>query len=93
MFLDDASSGSAAESKEEKEANHFAADVLIPPTDRKRLGQVELTVAGVCKFAKEVNIHPGIVVGCLQHVGLLAWSSPLNQLKDRYQISPKIAAK
>ena len=93
VFLDDASSGSAAESKEEKEANHFAADVLIPATDRKRLGQVELTVAGVCKFAKEVNIHPGIVVGCLQHVGLLAWSSPLNQLKDRYQISPKIAAK
>jgi HTH-type transcriptional regulator/antitoxin HigA len=65
VFLDDASSGSAAESKEEKEADQFAADVLIPSADRKRLGQIELTVTGVRKFAKEVDIHPGIVTGCL----------------------------
>lgn len=87
VFLDDASSGSAAESKEEKEADQFAADVLIPAADRKRLGQIDLTAAGVRKFAKEVDIHPGIVTGCLQHMGLLPWASPMNQLKDRYQIA------
>lgn len=89
VFLDDASSGAAVESKEEKEANQFAADVLINPTDRQRLGQIDLSVAAVRAFAKEINIHPGIVVGCLQHMGLLGYASPLAQLRDRYQIAKK----
>lgn len=89
VFLDDASSSATAQSKEEKEADQFAADVLIAPEDRKLLGQVNLTSQGVRAFASKVDIHPGIVVGSLQHMGLIAWASPMNQLKDRYQIAEK----
>ncbi|OGB30828.1 MAG: hypothetical protein A3F78_06810 [Burkholderiales bacterium RIFCSPLOWO2_12_FULL_61_40] len=89
VFLDDASSGAALESKEEKEANQFAADVLVSPSDRKRLGQIALTTSGVRAFAREIDIHPGIVVGCLQHLGLVGYASPLTSLKDRYQLTTK----
>lgn len=89
VFLDDASSGATVESKEEKEANQFAADVLITPADRLRLGQVAITVDGVRAFAQEIDIHPGIVVGCLQYMGLASYASPLAQLKDRYQLAAK----
>jgi HTH-type transcriptional regulator/antitoxin HigA len=89
VFLDDASSGAATSSKEEKEANEFAADVLVTPADRRRLGQIALTPTGVCTFAREINIHAGIVVGCLQHLKLVGYASPLTSLKDRYQLTVK----
>lgn len=87
VFLDDASSGTAAQSKEEIEANQFAADVLISPGDRQKLGQIALTNVGVKACAQVLKIHPGIVVGCLQHMGLVNYASPLTKLKDRYQIA------
>jgi HTH-type transcriptional regulator/antitoxin HigA len=89
VFLDDASSGAAVQSKEEKEADQFAADVLINPVDRHRFDQIALTVPGVRAFAREIDIHPGIVVGCLQHMGLVEYASPLAQLRARYQIAAK----
>lgn len=89
VFLDDASSGDATTSKEEREANQFAADVLMTPADRRRLGQIPLTVGGVRAFSREIDIHPGIVVGCLQHMGLVGYASPLASLRDRYQIAVK----
>ena len=88
VFLDDASSGAAVESKEEKEANQFAADVLLTAADRRRLGDIDLTTASIRAFAVQVNIHPGIVVGCLQHMGLVGYASPLTNLKDRYELAP-----
>ena len=89
VFLDDASSGAAVESKEEKEANQFAADVLITPADRQRMGRIDFTAEGIRAFAREINIHPGIVVGCLQHIGLVPYASQLAQLKIRYQLAVK----
>lgn len=89
VFLDDASSGAAAQSKEEREADQFAADVLIPAGQRRRLGQIELTADAVNSLAEEIQVHPGIVVGSLQHLGLLDYAHPLTKLKDRYQIGGK----
>ena len=89
VFLDDASSGDATRSKEEKEADQFAAEVLISSADRRKLGQIELTPAAVRAFAGEIEVHPGIVVGCLQYMGLVDYASPLTRLKDRYQIAAK----
>jgi HTH-type transcriptional regulator/antitoxin HigA len=89
VFLDDASSGDALVSKEEQEANQFAADVLITPADRKTLGQIGLTTPAVQAFAQQIDIHPGIVVGALQHMGLLRYDSPLARLKQRYEIAPQ----
>lgn len=69
---------------------------LIPSgeaTPKKRragsLGQIDLTAAAVRAFAKEIEVHPGIVVGCLQHLGLVNYASPLTKLKDRYEIAAK----
>lgn len=89
VFLDDASSGAVVNSKEEIEANQFAADVLIPPVDRKRLEQLALTSESVRALASDLQIHPGLVVGALQHVGRVSYASPLTKLKERYEIAAR----
>lgn len=89
VFLDDASSGDATAGKEEQEANQFAAEVLIPAAERKALEQMAITVATVQAFARGVGIHPGIVVGALQHMRRLDYASPLTRLKQRYEIAKK----
>ena len=53
------------------------------------MGRIDFTAEGIRAFAREINIHPGIVVGCLQHMGLVPYTSPLAQLKDRYQLAAK----
>jgi hypothetical protein len=37
-------------------------------------------------FAQSLGVHPGIVVGQLQHRQLISYSHPLSQLKARYTI-------
>ena len=53
--------------EKEKEADRFAQDHLIPPTAYKRfLAQWDGTsLAAVKRFAKEIGVAPGIVVGRL----------------------------
>lgn len=87
VFLDDASAGVTTQSKEEQEANQFAAEVLIPPAKQRLLNQLELNAASVRQFAKSIDIHPGIVVGSLQHHGRIPFGNVLTKLKDRYQIA------
>ena len=89
VFLDDASSGTEVQSKEEKEADEFAADTLITAADRQSLKRIDLTIANVRAAAKRMDIHPGIVVGCLLHMKLVAYSSPLCKLRDRYVFAAK----
>ncbi|MBF0552167.1 MAG: HigA family addiction module antidote protein [Deltaproteobacteria bacterium] len=56
----------------EEEANAFARDKLIPPNALRRfLAEGQPTLAAIQLFADEVGIAPGIVVGRLQHDGLL----------------------
>ena len=70
---------------QESQANKFAADFLIPP-DR----YVEFVEAGskscvaIQTFAKDLGIAPGIVVGRLQHDGVIPYSS-CNGLKARFR--------
>jgi addiction module HigA family antidote len=76
--------GKAGSSREEEEANLFARDLLIPPADYRRLAMIRpYTHANVQRFAAEINIHPAIVVGRLQHDGLLP-RNHLNDLKRGY---------
>ena len=86
VFLDDASSGVAAESREEKEANQFAADVLIPPAAKKRLAGIDPSELAIKAFAQGIEIHPGIVVGNQQYLGIVPYASPLTRLKARYEL-------
>ena len=69
----------------EAEANQFAADTLIPPAELSGfVRRQSFSSDDVNNFSREVGISPGIVVGRLQHMGLLpAYQS--NALKQKLQ--------
>ena len=75
-------------STEEKSADRFASEHLIPPNDMKKLlSENYYDVRTIKDFALEIGIAPGIVVGRLQHDQCLPYSSGLNRLKQRFQWS------
>jgi len=67
----------------ETEANEFAAQQLIPFPIRDRLRVIPRNSMSVIRLASELGISPGIVVGQMQHEGLLR-RNQLNGLKRRY---------
>lgn len=87
VFLDDGSSGATTQSAEEQEANRFACDCLIPPARRVELDTVPLQAEPIEALARSLGIHPGIVVGQLQHRGRVGWDHALTRLKARYAIA------
>lgn len=72
--------------KEEREANDFAEKVLIPPSQEAALRALPLEYKAVMRFARKLSVSPGIVVGQLQHRGLVP-REKLNFLKRRYSWS------
>jgi HTH-type transcriptional regulator/antitoxin HigA len=56
----------------EREADRFAARTLIPPPHDQRLAQ--LSLRDVPAFARMLDIAPAIVVGRLQHEGVLPYN-------------------
>ena len=77
--------GAEPESDEERQAHAFAADTLIPPQEWRRfISQAQPpTRAAIVDFAERLGIAPGIVVGRLQHEGLLAYDHYAD-MKGRY---------
>jgi len=72
--------------EKEEEANKFAADILIPPTELKQFlasGQQHKKLA-IEQFANKIGIAPGIVVGRLQHDRVLK-PSHCNELKRKFE--------
>ncbi|HUX39658.1 MAG TPA: HigA family addiction module antitoxin [Rectinemataceae bacterium] len=85
IFLDSKVAGG---SQEEIEADAFARDTLIPePAWQDFIGKNECSKIAIVKFAAGVRVHPGIVVGRLQHEKALPFSQ-LNELKERYTAEP-----
>ena len=80
IFLDELDG--AVLNEEEQEANAFAAEVLIPRRYHGELSALRSKDA-VRAFAGRLGIHPGIVVGRLQHDGLIE-PSWMNDLKDTF---------
>lgn len=73
--------------QEEKEADTFAADFLIPRKDyNKFCSNGDFSANGVRSFANQTGVAPGIVVGRLQYDKKLA-PDQLNGLKRRYEWS------
>ena len=67
----------------EEEANRWAADFLIPTSDFAELQERGVfSKQSLLDFAERLGIAPGIVVGRLQHEGLLPYSH-CNELKQR----------
>lgn len=81
IFIDEETSDTS--DVKEKEANAFAQEHLIPPEFRDEFSGLGYNSKKVIRFAKEVGIAPGIVVGQLQHFGLIP-RSHLNKLKRQY---------
>ncbi len=72
----------------EQEADQYARDTLIPPIVYHECfdGRSQyISREEVKSFAQQIGIHPGIVVGRLQHDKKIAHSS-MNDMKDRYMI-------
>ena len=72
--------------EEERTADAFARDTLIPPESYAQIAVGNKTHGSVMSFANEIGIAPGIVVGRLQKDGYLPYSQ-LNGLKVRYQFA------
>lgn len=87
VFLDDPSKAGSS-SKEEQEANAWARDFLITPNQARSLVDIPKTKAAIVSFAQSVGVHPGIVVGRMQHDQLLdvRW---LNDLKVSFAFKAK----
>ena len=85
VFVDGEKNG---EDGEEAEANRWAANFLIPQPAWQRFLTADdfSNEDGICNFATEQGIAPGIVIGRLQHEGLLAWRSSLNRLKVKVRL-------
>ena len=77
IFLDDPSSAHTDDPREH-EANVWAGNWLIPADQAHMLPKLR-SKAAVRAFAQQLGIHPGIVVGRLQHDGLIppSWFNDL----------------
>ena len=69
----------------ETEADEFAGDRLIHPPDWSRFVEAgDWSGPAVRQFAQEINIDPGVVVGRMQHEGIIPFSQ-LAGLKGRFK--------
>lgn len=83
IFLDDPSNATQ-KSPEEDEANQWAGEMLIPSAYNYELRDLD-TKSQILEFSAAVNIHPGVVVGRLQHDQQLDYATPLNKLKASFK--------
>ena len=69
--------------EEEKEANLFAAEMLVPYNLHSELNQLRSNKRRIVKFAIKAGVSPGIVVGQLQFLGIVR-QDYLNGFKRRF---------
>ena len=79
VFLDDPNAAHS-DDPQEHEANQWAGNWLIPSQYADSLKDLRTKLA-VRNFAHQIGIHPGIVVGRLQHDGIIdpSWMNGLKQ--------------
>jgi plasmid maintenance system antidote protein VapI len=70
--------------RQEQEANDFAALTLVPTEYQSEMRELPANGRAVLKFAKKIGVAPGIIVGQLQHLGLLG-RNQLNLVKRRFR--------
>ncbi len=80
IFLDEWDDEKKLPLAQEDEANQWSRDFLIPSMYESELAQLK-SKAAVAAFAQRLGVHPGIVVGRLQHDRLIeqTW---MNQFKE-----------
>lgn len=75
--------GSIQKEEEELEANLFASECLVPLYLKKELTQLKRNKRSIIDFAQKVNVSPGIIIGQLQHLGIIRYEY-LNSYKRYY---------
>ena len=85
IFLDEWDKGTPVRSKQEEEADAWSREFLIPPKYEGELVGLK-SESEIIAFADKIGIHPAIVVGRLQHDGLIKYQSYLNHLKESFQL-------
>ena len=83
-IVDDPYSVDALKSPEERQANQFAADQLLPEVVRAEIPVGRLTHRDIISLALAAGVSPGIVVGQLQFEERLC-RNQMNGLKRRYK--------
>jgi plasmid maintenance system antidote protein VapI len=68
----------------EEEANQFAALQLVPEQFQRRMAESARTLLGIVRLARDAAVSRGIVVGQMQHRGLIKRAHH-NDLKVRYK--------
>ena len=76
--------GADNKNEEEREANEFARNLLIPPEYTAQLYRSRSSKSRIRQFAASIGVSPGIVVGRLQYDGFLP-RSHCNNLKKKYE--------
>lgn len=71
------------ESHKEDDANDFASKILVPPEYAQELHVLRANSLDVIRFASRVGVAPGIIVGQMQHRGIVGYHQ-LNFLKRRF---------
>jgi len=80
IFIDGMSDG---QTEIEREANEWAANILVPKKEFERfISECPRSKKDIVEFSNKQAVAPGIVVGMLQHKGILPWSH-MNGLKVR----------
>jgi HTH-type transcriptional regulator/antitoxin HigA len=67
--------------------DRFAADALIPPRHATELSSLK-SLAAITELAGHIGVAPGIVVGRLQHEGIIGFNVG-HQLFERYRLAEK----
>lgn len=81
LFLE----GNGMDDDKEQEANDFASNLLIPPKEfNSFVENGRFSKLSIVRFATELGIAPGVVVGQLQHHKWLPYTH-CNGLKARYK--------
>lgn len=75
---------SSSSEQQEREANQFAREVLVPNEFRANLIAAKNSRYEIARLAKRLRISPGILVGQLQKDGLIPFSR-MNNMKRRYK--------
>lgn len=76
---------------EEKEANIFASEALIPHEMQPELFKLRGNKRNIISFAMKAGVSPGIVIGQMQHRGIIDHKY-LNSYKRRYDWDDIISA-
>ena len=77
-------------SEEEQQADRFSRNELLPD---RAFGEFQkranFAIDSIRQFAAQIGIHPGVVVGRLEHEGNLDHGK-MNLLRHQYDFSPML---